>query len=244
MPRQPRGIEPAAVFHITSRGVDRRSIFADDHDRRRFLALLLKTGREDRLLCLDYCLMGNHFHLAVQALVEPLEVVMRDVLGLYARGFNERHDREGHLFERRFRSKRVATERYLFALARYLAYNPVVAGLSAAPRDWPWSGCRELCGDVPPTVTAVDQALRYFGESREVGRRAYRNLIASASERSVALSHVACAQDPASLHTAIYAAHDLACTADEIAAAASRHVKSIQRLLRERGNKSARHFCS
>ena len=188
--------------------------------------------------------MGNHFHLAVQALEEPLDMVMRDVIGSYARGFNERHNREGHLFERRFRSKRVTTERHLFALARYLAYNPVVAGLCAAPRDWPWSGCRELCGDVPPTVTAVDQALRYFGESCEVGRRAYRNLIANVSERSVALTAIACSQEPVSLHTAIYAAHDLGCTAEEIAAAASRHVKSIQRLLRERGNKSARHFCS
>jgi REP element-mobilizing transposase RayT len=217
--------------------VDRRPVFIDDVDRRRLLALIIKASRDGRARCLDYCLMGNHFHLALQALDEPFGDVMRDVLAAYVRVFNERHGRDGHLFEQRYGAKPVRTERHLFALVRYLAYNPVAAGLCASPSAWPWSGYGELSGITRASVTAADDTLRHLGETVEAGRRAYRTLIADATERHVALACITCAQEPESRRAAILAAHDAGCSADDLAAAASWHPKSIHRLLRER-NKS------
>ena len=225
------------MLHVTQRGVDRRTVFIDDEDRRRLLALIVTACRDARMRCLDYCLMGNHFHLAALALDEPFGDVMRDVLAAYVRVFNERHGREGHLFERRYGAKPVRTERHLFALVRYLAYNPVGAGLCTSPSAWTWSGYRELSGITRASVTAADDTLRYLGESVEAGRRAYRALIADATEQHVALACITCAQEPESRRAAILAAHEAGCSAEELATAASWHPKSIQRLLRER-NKS------
>ena len=244
MATAPRRIEPGALLHVTSRGVDRRAVFIDDVDRRRLLALIIRACRDGRMRCLDYCLMGNHFHLAVQALDEPFGDVMRDVLGPYVGAFNERHGREGHLFERRYGAKPVRTERHLFALVRYLAYNPVAAGLCASPSAWAWSGYRELSGITRASVSAAHDTLRYFGETVEAGRRAYRTLVADATEQHVALACITCAQDPEARRAAILAAHDARCSADELATAASWHPKSIQRLLRERRNKTPWGFCS
>jgi REP element-mobilizing transposase RayT len=142
------------VVHVGSRGVDRRTIFEDDDDRRAFLSLLAAAVREGRLRSLNHCLMGNHYHLVVEALDEPLGLVMRDLLGGYARGFNQRHGREGHLFERRFWSACVTSLKHMVALARYAAYNPVAAGLCRAPDEWAWSAHRELVGSAAGRTTS------------------------------------------------------------------------------------------
>jgi REP element-mobilizing transposase RayT len=230
----PRHFEAGTVLHVFSRGVERRAVFCDNQDRRRFLHLLSAACHDDRLRCLDYCLMGNHFHLVAQVLDEPFGDVMRDTLAAYAQAFNERQDRKGHLFEQRYRAKPVRSERYLFALVRYVAHNPVVAGFCAGPDKWAWSGCRELLGSTTPSVTAPDHMLKLLGETVDVGRRTYRTLIMDATERHVALARITCEQEPASRRVAMFGALDKGCRPDEIAAAASLHIKSVQRLLRER----------
>jgi REP element-mobilizing transposase RayT len=237
MPRRPREIEPGAIVHVVSRGVDRQPIFIDDDDRQRFLALVVVAGREDRLRCLNFCLMGNHFHLVAKALEEPFGAVMRDVLSAHVRWFNERHGRKGHLVEQRYWSNCVKSERYMCALARYVAFNPVAAGFCSRPSGWPWSGHRELAGRIAPTVTNVEDALLHFGASVEQGRTAYRALIDGVSERSLALDRIACSLESETRRSAIYAARALGCTPHELAAAVPCHVDSIYRLLARRTDK-------
>jgi hypothetical protein len=60
--------------------------------------------------------------------------------GLYARWFNDRYERTGHLFERRFGAKPVEGDRQLFNTAEYVFDNPVRAGLCASRQEWPWLG--------------------------------------------------------------------------------------------------------
>lgn len=149
MPRKPRIHFSGAIYHAMARGVERRPIFIDDHDRRIFLDQMRRYERELGAKIIAYCLMGNHFHLAIKVAAATLGAFMQRLTGGYAGGLNHRHDRVGHLFESRYKDKLCLDDRYLQALVHYIHMNPVRAGLVAAPGDWPWSSFKPTDGPFP-----------------------------------------------------------------------------------------------
>jgi REP element-mobilizing transposase RayT len=156
MGRRSRIHYPGAVYHVMARGVDGCGIYIDDVDRNRFLSDLHRIISESGASLLAYCLMGNHFHLALKVSRIPLSILMHRILTGHAITFNHRHDRTGHLFQRRHEAKLCLTDAYLAALIRYIHLNPVRAGLVSKPEDWPWSSCRShldaglVPGEIPP----------------------------------------------------------------------------------------------
>ncbi len=139
MARRPRIHYPGAIYHAMSRGVDGRAIFMDDQDRLRFLDEMRRITAQTGSEVIAYCLMGNHFHLAIKVLSAPLSFVMQRLESGYCSMFNRRHDRTGHLFQARYTAKICLDDRYLARLIHYIHQNPVRAGLVAAAGDWPWS---------------------------------------------------------------------------------------------------------
>ena len=125
-----------------ARGVDGREVFVDDLDRRDFLGTILGLKSQTNCSIIAYCLMGNHFHLAIKVGTTPLSHIMHRLLTAYVIGFNARHAREGHLFQARYKSVLCLDDSYLIALVRYIHMNPVRAGLTVGPEDWPWSSHR------------------------------------------------------------------------------------------------------
>lgn len=122
-----------------ARGVDGREIFTDDLDRQTFLATTSGVKKETSCSILAYCLMGNHFHFALRVGNIPLSQIMHRLLTAYAMAFNFRHDRQGHLFQARYKAVLCLDDSYLIALIRYIHMNPVRARLVANPVDWAWS---------------------------------------------------------------------------------------------------------
>ncbi len=98
---------------------------------------------------LAYCLMGNHFHLAIKVAAATLGAFMQRLTGGYGAGFNHRHDRTGHLFESRYKDKLCLDDRYLLTLIHYIHMNPVRAGLVSTPEEWPWSSFKPMDGPFP-----------------------------------------------------------------------------------------------
>jgi REP element-mobilizing transposase RayT len=127
------------AYHVTSRGNRRQSIYHDDDDRKQFLVLRDRVVRHCGWRMLAYCLMTNHFHLLIETSVPNLSAGMHRLNSSYAKYFNERHSVDGHLFDRRFGSRLIETEDQLNDTLRYIAFNPVEAGLCAHPREWRWS---------------------------------------------------------------------------------------------------------
>jgi REP element-mobilizing transposase RayT len=84
--------------------------------------------------------MTTHYHLLLETPKPNLAVGMKLINSAYAQGFNRRHKRVGALFQGRYHSVVIETERQLLHTALYIAFNPVRAGLCAEPEDWPWSG--------------------------------------------------------------------------------------------------------
>jgi REP element-mobilizing transposase RayT len=164
MPTRPRITFPGATYHIHSRGNRKVIIFEDDTDRRKFLEILADAVSRYDARCLDYTLMGTHYHSVLETPRGNVSSVMELINGSYARWINRRHRYWGHLFGARFSGWIVDNCDYPRALARYLARNPVEGGLSSDAVSWRWSGYRALAGhEPPPPFLCVDWLEMAFG---------------------------------------------------------------------------------
>jgi REP element-mobilizing transposase RayT len=150
MSATPRDQHAGCIYHVTSRGNLRALIFLCDEDRARFLGLVERACVRDDLICHAYCLMGNHYHLLVETPRANLGAAMHRINRGYARQFNIVHEREGHVFERRYRSWIMRGSGRQMEAARYIVRNPVRAGLCGSPDEWPWSSHRATAGLCPP----------------------------------------------------------------------------------------------
>lgn len=171
---------PDGIYHVTSRGNGKQAIYLDDADRRIFLATLSHAVSRHGWHCLAYCLMDNHYHLLVETPRPNLPAGMRQLNGVYAQRFNRRHERCGHLFQARYSAVLVERDTHLLEAARYIALNPVAAGLCDRPEQWPWSSHRAVLGLDGDDVLSVGRLLSHFGG--RVGR--YREFVADGEPRA------------------------------------------------------------
>jgi putative transposase len=175
MPRRPRVEFDGALYHVTTRGVGRASIAADDDDRRAFVALLAEAVARTRIECHAWCLMPNHYHLVVGTPQGPIAPAMHRLNMLTARRYNRRHGRTGHLYEARYHAAAITSETHLIASVRYVALNPVRAGLCAAASGWPWSSFRATAGlSARPDFLTTETILEHFAPDEELARREFR----------------------------------------------------------------------
>jgi putative transposase len=169
---------PGAYYHVGARGNDKTDLFVSDEDRRRFLALLGDVVDKYGWRVYAYCLMGNHYHLALSTPRPNLSAGMGRLNQLYVQWFNRRHDRTGHLFERRYWSAPVESEAHMLALIRYIVANPVRAGICRRPRDWAWSSARATAGLVPvPRFLDVEWVLSQFAADTGAARTLYGRMV-------------------------------------------------------------------
>ncbi|MBW8311493.1 MAG: transposase [Rhizobium sp.] len=153
--RRPRLDIPGIPLHITHRGVNRAAVFRDDEDRQTYLLALSEAAAGNGVEVHGYVLMGNHVHLLASAAVRGGPARMMQALGRrYVRRHNDRHARTGTLWEGRFRSFPVDTDRYLLNCLAYIELNPVRAGLAVKAEAFPWSSVQHHLGlRVDPWVT-------------------------------------------------------------------------------------------
>jgi putative transposase len=183
MARRPRIELGDGIFHVISRGNRRQLIFSDDADRRFFLALLERTCREHKWALHGYCLLHTHYHLVLESTRNSLSAGMRRLNGTYAQGFNSRHNFVGHLFQDRFYSGVIQADEHLIEVVRYVALNPVRAGLCNEASDWPWSSYRALLGWAPEAFVAHERVLQLFSDDRTRARHLIRTFVSDAAIR-------------------------------------------------------------
>jgi putative transposase len=173
MPRAPRILIEGGLYHVYNRFARGEEVFADPEEAVAFLDLLRELKQRDDLLVLAWCLLSNHFHIAVRTSVVPLSRTMRTLQGGFARAFNRRWKRSGPLWQSRYQTRLVDSQRYFERLVFYIHLNPVRAGLVDDPKEYVFCGHRELLGKVNDPLLDVDDALRSFGTTAENARRAY-----------------------------------------------------------------------
>ena len=143
MTRKPRTFVEGLPVHVVQRGVNKRDIFANDNDRNKYLDVLAEAADKHDCSVHCYALMGNHVHLLLTPANKlSLPKTMQSVNVRYVWHFNHCHERTGPLFESRYRTSLIKTDRYLQACYKYIELNPVRAGLCQQPEDYRWSSYR------------------------------------------------------------------------------------------------------
>ena len=183
MPRQPRKELAGGIHHVTARAPYGRVLFVDDEDRRMYAALLARAVEQSQWELLSHCQMTNHVHLLIRTPKPNLGDGMKAMHERFANHVNRRHEQHGHVFGSRFASRLVLDENHLLACLRYIARNPVEAGMCATAAEWPWSAHRELLGLAgDDRSVAVQATLELLGPTTGAGRIAYQQLMAADTE--------------------------------------------------------------
>jgi putative transposase len=139
MDRPLRSALSDGYFHAYARGVPNCPLFVDDADRSTFLEIFARCERRRYWTCVALSLLSTHYHVVVEARRFGLSAGMHVLNGQYAKAFNRRHGRFGHLFAERFSARLIDSEDYLEDVCRYVLQNPVRAGLCDRADQWPWS---------------------------------------------------------------------------------------------------------
>ncbi|MHA1629742.1 MAG: REP-associated tyrosine transposase [Candidatus Heimdallarchaeota archaeon] len=139
-----------ALYHIISRGNERREIFLGDDDYEIFLDVLEEMSDRFEVDIFAYVLMSNHYHLLIRTNQKNLSKSMQWVGTTYTRRFNLKHSRSGHLFQGRFKSILVQNDAYLMQLSCYIHRNPLRAGLVNRLADYRWSSYRSYAYKASP----------------------------------------------------------------------------------------------
>ena len=130
---------PDGWFHVYARGVAGLPPFPAPQDRTALLALVFKCEGRFELGVGAACVMTTHYHLVVEATQDVLSRAMQWLQSRYARAFNKRYGRFGHVFAERFQARAVEGEDRVFETCAYVLLNPVKAGLCDRVEDWQWS---------------------------------------------------------------------------------------------------------
>jgi putative transposase len=186
MARPPRLELPGVPLHVVQRGNNRAPCFFNDVDRRFYLKCLAAAAERRRCALHAYVLMTNHVHL----LVTPVEAgavgaMMQDIGRRYVRVINTIHGRSGSLWEGRFKSSLIDSERYLLTCHRYIELNPVRASLADQPGAYPWSSHRHYMGNRTDAFLTDYREYRSLGSCEGERRAAFASLFARPLEERV-----------------------------------------------------------
>lgn len=166
MPRAPRDLAPG-IQHVGVSAAGSALYFHDDLDRAIWLRLFVSTISRYRWRCVAVCLLSTHWHAIVETPDGSLASGMHRLVGGYSRRFNARHVRAGYLVRGRYWSRRKESPAAVLEAYRYVARNPVTAGMVDRPEDWSWSsyGTTVRVSDTFGFVDAGD-VLGEFGTRR------------------------------------------------------------------------------
>ena len=177
MPRRPRLQVAGVPVHVIQRGNNRQACFFADDDYLFFLDHLAQIARRFRCALHAYVLMTNHFHLLLTSELEAGPSLLMKFLGQrYVQYVNRTYRRTGSLWEGRFRSSLVQTERYVLGCYRYIEMNPVRANMVKHPVEYPWSSYAANAGGKPVSWLTAHGEYLALGLDEERRREAYRDL--------------------------------------------------------------------
>jgi putative transposase len=177
MPRRPRLRIAGIPFHVIQRGNNRLPCFFAKRDYYRYLGDLGDLSRKCHVAVHAYVLMTNHVHLLMTGEQGDGVPQLMKLLGQrYVQYVNRTHRRTGSLWEGRFRSCLVDTESYLLTCHRYIETNPVRAGITRNPGDYPWSSYRANAEGFPDSLITPHIVIDALGRNPEERRAAYREL--------------------------------------------------------------------
>jgi REP element-mobilizing transposase RayT len=145
VPRRRRDFEEG-LYHLAPRASDTRHLFSGDAECRTFLGELARGVEDFGLRLVAYVLMGTHYHVVVYTPGGRIPAALRRLHTWHARRHNKEHGRAAHLFRAHCFAREITSDADLLVVCRYLAHNPVRAGLATDPFVWRWSSAAATTG--------------------------------------------------------------------------------------------------
>ncbi len=189
MPYRLEPIITGEIYHVFNRGVEKRDVFTNDGDYKRFYKTLLYyqninpptkfSLRSNKLITpksienkaveiISFCLMPNHFHFLLKQLNDRgIATFIGKLTNSYTRYFNTKYKRVGHLFQGPYKAVRIETDEQLLHVSRYIHLNPFVGGVTKNLRSYKWSSYLEFLNMSPTNLFAKQEILSHFHQPRE-----------------------------------------------------------------------------
>lgn len=146
MPRKPRTMSSTGIYHIILRSVNQHLIFEEDSDYQKFIYILSDCKMKYDIKVYAYCLMDNHIHILLNSPADKLAAFFRSLGTRFVRWYNNKYLRTGHLFQDRYHSTTIESERAFLAALVYIHDNPVKANMCRYPSEYRWSSYNAYYG--------------------------------------------------------------------------------------------------
>lgn len=180
MPRKARLDAPGVLHHVIFRGIERRKIFKDKDDHNNLLERLEVLLPETRISCYAWALLSNHAHFLLRTGDVPLSTLMRRLLTGYVVRFNKKHNRNGPLFQNRYKSIICQEDVYFKELVRYIHLNPLrvkIVSSLAELNNYEYCGHSTVMGKKKRNWQNIKYVLSVFGRSKKAARQAYQSYV-------------------------------------------------------------------
>jgi putative transposase len=153
MPRTARGSVGGYTYHVLNRGNARAEVFHKPADYHAFVEIMAEASVRIPMRILAYCLMPNHFHLALWPRDDgDLSRWMHWLLTTHVRRYPRHYHSSGHIWQGRFKAFPIEGDEHLLTVLRYIERNPLRARLVDRADAWPWSSLQAASGPERATV--------------------------------------------------------------------------------------------
>lgn len=152
MPRKSRAFSSTGIYHVILRSVNQHIIFEEDADYQKFLYILSDCKTKYDIDIFAYCIMDNHIHLLLYSRPETLSCFFQSLGTRFARWYNTKYARSGHLFQDRFHSSVVEDNSHYLATLVYIHDNPVKANVVRFQSEYRWSSYNAFFGQKNPLI--------------------------------------------------------------------------------------------
>lgn len=180
MPRLKRIKSHDSIYHVMVKSIKEVLLFSDEKEKKNYLNIMKYYQSIYKFRVYAYCVMDNHAHFIIDANGSDISKVMHDINFKYACEYNVKHERNGHLFQDRFKSKIVDTEKYLYVLSAYIHNNPTdIEKYKKEPENYEFSSLKVYLGGKPDQYELIEDSfiLGMLGQREGTARKNYLKLV-------------------------------------------------------------------
>jgi putative transposase len=189
MPRTARKKHSEAQYHIMCRSISEANLFREDADKDYYLSLVKRYIRKYKCAVYSYCVMNNHVHIHIDPRGYDISSLMHSINTAYVIYYNKKYDRHGPLFQGRFLSVIVDSDRYCLVLSAYIHNNPKdIEGYRGREEEYPYSSYGIYLGIRKDTHGLIDKSFikSIFGiKNKKSFIRRYKEFVSKRSDMEV-----------------------------------------------------------
>lgn len=176
MARKPRIHYDGALYHVITRGNNKKNVFKGENEKEEYLRIIKRYKDRYGFKLYSYCIMDNHAHLLMEVEKTPLSKIMQGIQQVYTQNYNKNNKQTGHVFEQRYKAFLCDKDLYLLNLIRYIHQNPLKACMGIGIK-YEWSSHVEYIDQANRMLVDKVFVLGLFSENKIEAVKKYIDFI-------------------------------------------------------------------